>query len=76
MLKSYHTPYDIVGSKTLTASRTVTLEISDWAALEEIRQYRDINEVKDALRYCIRAEFAMILAKRELAHESPIKLSV
>jgi len=65
-----------VSSKTLTASRTVTLEIKDWAALEEIRQYRDINEVKDALRYCIRAEFAMILAKRETSHESPIKFTV
>lgn len=60
----------------MTASRTITLEIADWARLAEIQEYRDMKEIKDALRYAIRADHAIIIAKREISHESPIKLTV
>jgi len=49
----------------MTASRTITLPISDWARLEEIRQYRDFNDLVEVLKYCIRAESSMIRDKAE-----------
>lgn len=56
----------------MTASRTITLGIDDWARLAEIKEYRGMLSVKDALRYAIRADHAMILTKRDLSHESPL----
>jgi len=55
-----------VGSQNeeLTASRTITLKISDWARLEEIRQHRGIVHAADAITYAIRAESSLIRDKQ------------
>lgn len=64
-----------VATSEMTTSRTVTLQISDWAKLEEIRRERGIIFIKDAIAYAIRADWEIIDAKRSLDHESPIKLN-
>lgn len=57
-------------SSELTASRTITLRISDWARLQEIEDYRSMKDFKEVLRYVIRSEHAMIISKkgRDNAH--------
>lgn len=62
-------------SSELTASRTITLFISDWARLQEIQDYRSMKDFKEVLKYCIRSEHAMIMAKRETENETPIPYS-
>lgn len=49
----------------LTASRTITMTISDWARLEEIRLFRGIKTLPDVLKYIIRTESCMIRDKQE-----------
>jgi len=66
MFKTYHIVHVIVASE-MTASRTITLLIDDWARLAEIQQFRDMKTIKDALRYAIRSNHSMIIAKKELS---------
>lgn len=58
----------------VSASRTVTLEIQDWARLEEIIQIREMKNLQSVLTYVIRAQHATARAnqvmneKKELAN--------
>jgi len=49
----------------MTASRTITLTISDWARLEEIRIYREIMDLPGVLKYIIRAEASIVHDKQQ-----------
>lgn len=48
-----------------TASRTITLQLSDWARLAEIGEYRGIKDLPNVFKYIIRTESCMIRDKHE-----------
>lgn len=52
-------------TRTITASRSVTLDIGDWARLEEIRLQRGLQNFREVIAYVIKADHAFLKAKLE-----------
>lgn len=58
---------------TLTANRTICLQISEWSRLQEIIDHRGFATVSDALRYLIVSDWKMVQSKQTELRDSVIE---
>ena len=58
---------------TLTANRTICLEIGDWAKLQEVIDHRGFANVSAAMKYLIKGDWTIIQSKKQEYNESTVK---